>query len=62
MLSVRQEARVVANVFQMATFLCSESRGRAVLDLGLRPLASWDCRFDSRGGLGCLLWVLCVRW
>jgi len=23
-------------------------------DVGLRPLASWDCGFESRRGLGCL--------
>jgi len=28
--------------------------GRAVYDVGLRPLAYWDCVFESRRGHGCL--------
>jgi len=27
---------------------------------GLRPLACWDCGFESPRGHGCLLYVLCV--
>ena len=36
------------------------SSGRAVQDVGLRPLACWDCVFESHRRHGCLLWVLCV--
>jgi len=32
----------------------------AVLGVGLRPLACWNCGFESRWGHGCQLWVLCV--
>jgi hypothetical protein len=28
--------------------------GRAVYGAGLRPLACWDCRLESRRGHGCL--------
>jgi len=31
--------------------------GRAVLGVGLRPLASWDCRFESHRGIGSLSFV-----
>ena len=34
--------------------------GRAVWGLGQRPLACWDCGFESRRGHVCLLWTLCV--
>ena len=37
--------------------------GSAVWGVVLRPLAGWDCGFESHRGHGCLLWVLCVvRW
>jgi len=29
-------------------------------DVGLWPLACWDCGFESHRGHGCLSWVLCV--
>jgi len=34
--------------------------GRAFLGVGLRPLAGWDCGFESRRGHGFLSLVLCV--
>jgi len=34
--------------------------GHAVLGVGLRPPACWDCGFESRWRPGCLLWVLCA--
>lgn len=33
--------------------------GRAVEDVGLRPLNCWDCGFESRLGHGCLSVVCC---
>jgi len=42
--------------------LWAEPRGRAVWDVGLRPLACWDYGLESRLGIdGLLFWVLCVR-
>ena len=32
--------------------------GRAVQRVGLRPLACWDCEFESRRGHGYMLWLL----
>jgi hypothetical protein len=38
----------------------TDPRGRAVLGLGLRPLACWDYGFESRRGMDvCLLLVFC---
>jgi hypothetical protein len=34
--------------------------GRAVYGVGLRPLACWDCGFESLRRHGCLSVVLCV--
>ena len=34
-------------------------RGRAVKGVGLRPLASWDCGFESHRGNGCLVCCEC---
>jgi len=35
--------------------------GRAVRDVGLRPLACWDCGFESHGDAWMfVLWMLCV--
>jgi hypothetical protein len=31
----------------------ADPSGRAVLDVGLRPLACWDCGFESSRGHGC---------
>jgi hypothetical protein len=33
---------------------------RAVSRVALRPVAYWDCGFESRRGHGCFLRVLCV--
>jgi hypothetical protein len=32
----------------------ADPSGRAVYGVGLRPLACWDCGFESRQGHGCL--------
>ena len=32
----------------------SDPSGRAVSAMGMRPLACWDCRFESNRGHGCL--------
>jgi hypothetical protein len=37
-----------------------EASGRAILSVGLRTLACWDCGFESRRGHGCLSSVLCI--
>ena len=34
--------------------------GRAVLGVGLRPLACWECGFESHRGHGCLSLVIVV--
>ena len=44
-------------------FLCefhADSGGRAVCGVGLRPLACWDCGFESRRVQGCLSLVSVV--
>ena len=33
----------------------ADRNGRALYGVGLRPLACWDCGFESRRGRGCLL-------
>ena len=38
----------------------ADPKGRAVEDVGLRPLACWDCRFESRREYGCLSLVSIV--
>ena len=39
----------------------ADPKGRAVLGVGLRPLACWDCEFESLRGMEvCLLWVYCA--
>jgi hypothetical protein len=35
----------------------TDPSGRTVLGVGLRPLACWDCGFESRRGHGCLFLV-----
>ena len=32
----------------------ADPSGRAVLDMGLRPFACWDCGYEFRQGHGCL--------
>jgi hypothetical protein len=34
--------------------------GYCIIQIVLRPHASWNCGFESRRGHGCLIWVLCV--
>jgi len=49
--------------FPSLTWFIFETAGpsnRAVEGVFLRPLALWDCGFESHRGHGCLLWVLCV--
>jgi len=38
----------------------TDPSGRVVLSVGLRPLACWDCRFESRQGHGCSSFVSVV--
>jgi hypothetical protein len=38
----------------------ADSSGRVVLGVGLRPLACWDCGFESRRGYWCLSLVSVV--
>ena len=40
--------------------VCDDPSGRAVSDVGLRPLACWDCGSESRRGHGCLSLVSVV--
>jgi hypothetical protein len=40
--------------------LHADSSGRAAKGVGLRPLAYWDCGFESRWGHGCLSLVSVV--
>jgi len=44
--------------FLVATL--ADPGGRAILGVGLRPLACWDCGFESRQGKGCLSLVSVV--
>ena len=44
--------------FYWSTFAGSGSR--AVWGVGLRPLACWDCGYESHRGHWCLLGVLCL--
>jgi hypothetical protein len=41
----------------------ADPSGRAVLGVGLRPFAYWDCGFESSRGHGCLsvLSVVCCQ-
>jgi hypothetical protein len=41
-------------VFIPNTIKLADSGGGAVQDVGLWPLACWDCGFESRQGHGCL--------
>jgi len=60
---VRVPCRTVtaaANVANRYRLLAGPS-GRAVWGVCLRPLACWDCGFESHRSIDvCLLWVLCV--
>jgi hypothetical protein len=38
----------------------ADPSGRAVYGMGLRPLAYWDCGFESHRGHGCLFLVSVV--
>jgi hypothetical protein len=44
----------------MYSFITADPSGRAVYVLGVRPLAYWDCGFESRRGHGCLSLVSVV--
>ena len=44
----------------MAWYLVPNPSGRTVQDVGLRPLACWDCGFESRQGHVCLSLVSVV--
>jgi hypothetical protein len=45
--------------FLHSACLIACSSGRAVLGVGLRPLACCDCQFDTHRGHGCLSVVFC---
>jgi len=64
------ECRKSDCVFWRLSFLKSDPNGRAVYGVGLRPLACWDCWFESRRRHACLFPVnvvccagrgICVR-
>ena len=46
--------------FWSSTYLLADSNGRAVNGVGLRPLAYWDCGFESHRGHECLSVVAVV--
>jgi hypothetical protein len=46
--------------FMSATNSMADPSGRAVKGVGLRPLACWDCGFESSRGRGCLSLVSVV--
>jgi len=48
-----------SNLIQRTHPVIADPSGRAVWGVGLRPLACWDCGFDSNRGHGCLS-VVCV--
>jgi len=41
-------------VYTLQCISIADLSGRAVYGVGLRPLACWDCGFESREGHGCL--------
>jgi hypothetical protein len=43
--------------FRKSNRITDDPGGRAVLGVGLRPFACWDCGFESRRGHGCLALV-----
>ena len=52
-------------IFNLHSFILkletANPSGRAVSDLGLRPLACWGCGFESHWSMDvCLSWLLCV--
>jgi hypothetical protein len=59
--------QVICNHFAYFIFLLitlqTDPSGHAVYSVDLRPLASWDCGFESRQGHGChsLVSVVCCQ-
>jgi len=53
---------IISKIFELDTIklVLADLCGRAVYGVGLRPLACWDCGFESRRGMDvCLCLVLC---
>jgi hypothetical protein len=48
------------NLVNLRKVFSADPSGRAVLGVGLRPFACWDCGFESRRGHGCLFLVSVV--
>jgi hypothetical protein len=46
--------------FRKTNWITADPGGRAVVGVGLRPFACWDCGFESRRGHGCLALVSIV--
>ena len=46
--------------FYTQQYFCADLNGRAVLGEGLRPLAFWNCLFESRRGHECLSFSIVV--
>ena len=58
-----KNAECATSVGKQAVFVHISSTNfcyRAVLDVGLRPLASWDSGFKSHRGHGCVSVCVCV--
>jgi hypothetical protein len=52
-------AGFVRNI-SVTMLIITDTSGRAVQGVGIRPLAYWDCGFESRLGHGCLSLVSVV--
>jgi hypothetical protein len=48
------ENRMMGKIFGPRRDEVAGPSGHAVYGVGLRPLACWDCGFESRRGHGCL--------
>jgi hypothetical protein len=58
--SVLPGTDTVTHKIKQPTTRNADPSGRADYGVGLRPLACWDCGFESGRGRGCLSLVLCV--
>jgi len=56
-----KSTHIASRVIIIPTVCMGGPSGRAVQAMGLRPLACWDCRFESHRGHGCLS-VVSVVW
>ena len=54
---------LTATFFKKSDLIDVDPGVRAVSGVGMRPLACWDCGFDSRRGHGCLsvVSVVCYK-